>query len=129
MHRAGSQHGGDFLNGALRLGHHRIVGQKAEDHRVILIDDAHVVGNAVVLAGLVRHGNPAAMQIEGHFAVQALVAQDGQHFRAGLGVEQGSAQQSLQQQPHVPGRDVVFNALAGKLRLKQLLRQLLRLHN
>ena len=71
MHHADSQHGGDFLNGALRLGHHRIVGQKAEDHRVILIDDAHVVGDAVVLPGLVRHGNPAAMQIEGPFSVQA----------------------------------------------------------
>ena len=75
-----SHHRGDFLDGALGLGDDGVVAEEAENDRRVLENDTHVVRDAVILACLVRYLNSTIVQIEGHLAVQALIAQNSQHL-------------------------------------------------
>ena len=62
-----------------------MVGSEAQDQRMIGVHDAHIVGDAIILPRFM--GNFQAMEEKGYFSVQALIPEDGQHFRVGPGAQ------------------------------------------
>ena len=92
---------------------------EAADHRLFGVDNAYVVRDAVVLAGLMGDGNAHRVQEKRELAVEPLVFQNIQHLRAGFCGNDLALVQLFEQQPHFARGNAVFNAPCSRLAVKE----------
>ena len=67
---------GDILDEAFEGGDVGLIGEHTQHEGTAGKDDAHIVGDAIVLAGLIGDGNALLMEVEGHLAVELLALED-----------------------------------------------------
>ena len=94
------------------------VAADAEDKGLGGIEDAHVVGDAAVLAGFVSTFY-FAVQPEGELAVQPLVPKDAQHSGAGGGAYHLSPVEGGQEAANLGGADGILYPPGAGLAIKE----------
>ena len=101
---------GDLPHGALRLRHIRVVRRKADYKRLPRIDDTHIIGDAVILARLVRNIH-LAPQVAGDLMVDLLLKQRILDAFGNRLIHERMTVNTLEQAAHLPRDDLVLLAL------------------